>query len=353
MKKLFKNKTILITGASGSIGSNLVIKLLKHYQCKVIRAMSNDENGLHELLENIDTNLKSFNLKSRMKKNNFRILYGDVRDYKRCISATKNVDIVIHAAAMKHVSICEYNPKETIKTNVYGTKNIIKASIKNKVKKFIFISTDKAVNPTNDMGSSKQKAEQISLTSNFLKNIGRTKISCVRFGNVIGSRGSVLPRFISQIISKQEIKVSSEKMSRYVMTINDATRLIFKSLKMMKGGEIFIFKSMYSLKIIDLAKCLKNYYQAFYKKIKIKIIGINVKEKFSEELMTTEELKFSKEINDMYILNYKNINKNTKKNQLSSSKLSSIDSKYGKFLTIEQILKLLIKNNLLKKLKLN
>ena len=350
MKRLLKNKIVLITGASGSIGSNLVIKLLKHYKCKVIRAMSNDENGLHELLENVDNNFKSFNLQIRMKRNNLRILYGDVRDYSRCLTATRNVDIVIHAAAMKHVSICEYNPEETIKTNVIGTKNIIKAAIKNKVKKIIFVSTDKAVNPTNDLGASKLRAEQISLASNFLKNNGRTKISCVRFGNIIGSRGSVLPRFINQITSKQEIKISSEKMSRYVMTIDDATHLVLKSLRIMKGGEIFIFKSMYSLKIIDLANCLKNYYQAVYKQIKIKIIGVSNKEKFSEELMTTEELKYSKETNDMYILNYKNLNKKTKKNRFKSTKLACIDSRYGKFLTIEQILKFLIKNNLLKKL---
>ena len=165
MQNIFKNKKILITGATGTIGSSLVMKIFSLKNFKVIRAMSNDENGLSELLENMDSNFKSFNLDTRMRKRKFRIFYGDVRDYQRCLSATKDVDIVIHAAAMKHVSICEYNPSETIKTNVEGTQNIIKASVKNKVKKLIFISTDKAAYPTNDMGHSKLKAENFSLES--------------------------------------------------------------------------------------------------------------------------------------------------------------------------------------------
>ena len=143
MKSIFKNKVILITGASGTIGSSIVLKILKSQNFKVVRAMSNDENGLHELLENIDVNLTAFNLKDTMKKK-FRILYGDIRDYNRCLSATKNVDIVIHAAAMKHISICEYNPEETVKTNILGTKNILNACRINKVKKLIIVSTDKA-----------------------------------------------------------------------------------------------------------------------------------------------------------------------------------------------------------------
>ena len=344
MKSIFKNKVILITGASGTIGSSIVLKILKSRNFKVVRAMSNDENGLHELLENIDVNLTAFNLKDTMKKKKFRILYGDIRDYNRCLSATKNVDIVIHAAAMKHISICEYNPEETIKTNIFGTKNILNACRTNRVKKLIIISTDKAAYPTNDMGKSKKRAEDLALKFNDKVKKPVTKISCVRFGNVLGSRGSVIPRFIKQINSKKTIHLSSKNMTRFVMTIEDAVRLIFKSLKLMKGNEIFIFKSMYSIKILDLAEVLKKFYSKRIKNINIKIIGVNVKEKFSEILMTEKEYKSSREKNDMYIINFK---KKAFKKSTKYYNLRNIDSKYTKLLKREQILKILMKNKIL------
>lgn len=344
MKSIFKNKVILITGASGTIGSSIVLKILKSRNFKVVRAMSNDENGLHELLENIDVNLTAFNLKDTMKKKKFRILYGDIRDYNRCLSATKNVDIVIHAAAMKHISICEYNPEETIKTNIFGTKNILNACRTNRVKKLIIISTDKAAYPTNDMGKSKKRAEDLALKFNDKVKKPVTKISCVRFGNVLGSRGSVIPRFIKQINSKKTIHLSSKNMTRFVMTIEDAVRLIFKSLKLMKGNEIFIFKSMYSIKILDLAEVLKKFYSKRIKNINIKIIGVNVKEKFSEILMTEKEYKSSREKNDMYIINFK---KKAFKKSTKYYNLRNIDSKYTKLLKRDQILKILMKNKIL------
>lgn len=344
MKKIFKDKSILITGATGSIGSAIVMDIIKHDNCKVIRAMSNDENGLHELLENIDTNLNSFNLKDRMEKKKFRLLYGDIRDYSRCLQATKDVDIVIHAAAMKHISICEYNPKEAVKTNINGTKNILNASIKNNVSKFILISTDKAVNPMSDMGLTKFEAENIVLKKKNLDS-KKIKISCVRFGNVLGSRGSVIPRFINQIKKNQKISLSSKNMSRFVMTIKDAVKLIFKSLSLMKGKEIFIFKSMYSIKIIDLAKALKEYYKGRFKNISIREIGIETKEKLSETLMTKRELKIAKEERDMFIIDFK---KNSKNRFFKNKKnFKNIDSKNAKYLNQKQILALLKKNNLI------
>lgn len=344
MQNIFKNKKILITGATGSIGSSLVMKIFRYNNFKVIRAMSNDENGLSELLEDMDSNFKSFNLDTRMRKRKFRILYGDIRDYERCLSATKDIDIVIHAAAMKHVSICEYNPLETIKTNVEGTKNIIKASIKNKVKKLIFISTDKAAYPSNDMGVSKLKAEKIALNSHKLFKNKKTKISCVRFGNILGSRGSVLPRFINQIKNQKRIKISSKKMTRFVMTINDATKLIFKSLSLMSGNEIFIFKSMYSIKIYDLAKVLQKFYAKKNKKISIQEIGVSTKEKYSETLMTKNEFRYAKETNDMYIIEpkHKPINK------ISDYKfVQAVNSQKTTSLNQKKLLKLLKENLLL------
>ena len=189
MKNIFKNKSILITGASGTIG-NALFKLLMKMNCKIIRAMSNDENGLFQMSEEIFNSGKNMEINSsntftdRMLRQKVRILYGDVRDYKRCLSATKGIDIVIHAAAVKHVAICQINPIEATKTNVKGTRTLIKASIKNKVKKFLLISTDKVVDPTSIMGMSKLKAEKITIQANYHKN-SNTKLSCIRFGNVI------------------------------------------------------------------------------------------------------------------------------------------------------------------------
>ena len=205
MKNYFKNKSVLITGASGSIGSALLKNLIKNKNCKVIRAMSNDENGLfelnQELLDPDKINTTKFDtFKNAMKKNKIRILYGDVRDYRRCLEATRKIDIIIHAAAVKHVPICQYNPEEAIKTNLLGTNNLCKAAIKNKVKKFLLISTDKVVNPTSIMGETKLKAEQVVLNCNEKSS---TKFACIRFGNVVGSRGSVIPLFINQIKKKK------------------------------------------------------------------------------------------------------------------------------------------------------
>lgn len=167
LKKIFYKKSILVTGATGSIGSEIVKKLLK-LNCKVIRAMSNDENGMYFLINTISEHAHS-NIKNEMLKKKIRFLIGDIKDFKRNLEATKDIDIVIHAAAMKHVSICEYNPKETLKTNVEGTKKLAKACIANKVKQFLLISTDKAVNPSNIMGKSKLQAEKFVLNCNKKK----------------------------------------------------------------------------------------------------------------------------------------------------------------------------------------
>ncbi len=199
-----KNKKILITGGTGSIGSALVLKLFNS-KCNVIRVMSNDENGLYELSKKLNSkgfdNLDFFN---SMEKKKIRFFLGDIRDFERCKEVTSGVDIVIHAAALKHVSICEYNPFEVIKTNVQGTENIIRASIANKVSKLLFISTDKVVSPTNIMGSSKLQAERISINANEFKGNSKTKISCIRFGNILGSRGSVIPNFINLLKEKKK-----------------------------------------------------------------------------------------------------------------------------------------------------
>ena len=312
MKNIFKNKSILITGASGTIGYALFKSLLK-MNCKVIRGMSNDENGLFEMSEEIFNSGKNKEINSsstfadRMIRKKVRILYGDVRDYKRCLSATKGIDIVIHAAAVKHIAICQFNPIEATKTNVEGTRTLIKASIKNNVKKFLLISTDKAVDPTSVMGISKLEAEKITQQANYHKN-SNTKLSCIRFGNIIGSRGSVIPLFINQIRNKNSITITNEKMTRFFMSLDGAVNLIKQSLYLMRGNEIFILKTMKSFKIIDVAIAL-NHLLRKNKRKNIKFIGRKPGEKIYESLFSKKDNEFMCESKNMFIIN-KNLSKN-------------------------------------------
>tara|TARA_B100000989_G_C19530190_1_gene469218 strand:- start:672 stop:1703 length:1032 start_codon:yes stop_codon:yes gene_type:complete len=342
MKNNFlKNKSILITGGTGSIGSALAKYLIKT-KCKVIRVMSNDENGLYELSR--DLNLSSFafdNFSKEMKLNKIRFFLGDVRDFNRCREVTKNVDIVIHAAALKHVSIVEYNPKEAYQTNVIGTKNMIKASIENKVSKFLLISTDKVVAPTNKMGKTKLEAEKVA---SKLKKKSNIKISIIRFGNVLASRGSVIPNFMNLLENKKDITVTDKKMVRFVMSLQDAVGSIIKSLYLMRGQEIFILKSMKCFKIYDLAQALIGYYKKINKKTnKILISKMYVGEKYEEELYTEKEIPYIKIKSDLFV-----INTNKSRQKLSTLKLLK---KYRvsnfNYLNKDQILRLLLKTNIL------
>mgnify|MGYP000905547359 FL=1 len=298
MNNYFDNKSILITGASGSIGSALV-NFLRQKKCKVIRALSNDENGLYELSELINEEKKvPFNLK--MKKNKIRFIIGDVRDYARCVEATSKIDIIIHAAALKHVPLCEYNPREANKTNITGTKNLIKAAIKNKVKKFLFISTDKVVDPISVMGKSKLKAEKLVLNTKIKNNKNKTIFSCIRFGNIIGSRGSVLPKFKKQIFENKNISLTSKEMNRYFLTIDNAVKNICSSIELMKGKEIFVINNLPIFNILDLAEVLVKYYRKkFGYNKKILVTGARSGERM------TEELFIKKKYNNIF--HYKNL----------------------------------------------
>ena len=342
MRNNFLNKkSILITGGTGSIGSALVRYLLKT-NCKVIRVMSNDENGLYELSR--DLNLKSFefdNFSKEMKLNKIRFFLGDVRDFNRCREVTKNVNIVIHAAALKHVSIVEYNPKEAYQTNVIGTRNMIKASVENRVSKFLLISTDKVVTPTNKMGKTKLKAEK--LVGKLKKNL-KTKISIIRFGNVLGSRGSVIPNFINLLQKRRNITVTDKKMVRFVMSLQDAVKSVIKSLGLMKGQEIFISKSMKCFRIYDLAQALVGYYKNKNKKTnKILISKKYVGEKYEEELYSEKEIPFIEIKNNLFVINNKKINQN--QNILKLLKKYRVSN--FNYLNKDQILKLLLKTKIL------
>jgi UDP-N-acetylglucosamine 4,6-dehydratase len=338
-----KNKSILITGGTGSIGSGLVKYLIKT-ECKVIRIMSNDENGLYEISRNLGLDLTAFdNFSRQMKLNKIRFFLGDVRDYNRCEEVSKNVDIVIHAAALKHVSIVEYNPKEAHKTNVIGTKNMIKASIKNKVKKFLLLSTDKVVTPTNIMGKTKLKAEKIM--QKFKKKT-QTKVSAIRFGNVLGSRGSVVPNFINLLQKKKNITVTDKRMARFVMSLEEAIKSVIKSLHLMKGNEVFISKSMKCFKIYELAQALIVYFSRVNKKTnKIIFSKKNVGEKFEEELYLESEIPYIKFKNGLFIItkNKKN-HKRVTINYLKKHRISNYN-----FLDTSEIINLLIKLRILER----
>ena len=278
----YKNKVILITGATGSIGSALVSELIKT-NCKTIRALSNDEDGLYRL--------KTLLEKDNKKIKKIRFLYGDIREYERCLRATRNVDIVIHAAAMKHVEICNYNPNEAIKTNIYGTQNVINASIENKVKNFLHISTDKAAMATTTMGQTKSLAEKLIIDSAANSGNPLIKFSAIRFGNILASRGSVVEKFLYKIKNNLPLSITDKNMTRYFMTINTASMGIVNCLPLAKGCEIFILKNVGKFKILDLAISLSKFFNI---KSKIKFVAKQNGEKIDEKFISDDETEFQK-----------------------------------------------------------
>lgn len=325
MRKMYRNKIILVTGGAGSIGKVLVKKILG-YNPKAIRVLDINETGL-------------FNLKQELPTIKIRTLVGDIRDKERLIRAMEDVNIVFHAAALKHVSLCEANPFEAVQTNVLGTKNLIEVAMSERIEKFITISTDKAVNPINVLGASKLLAERLTVSAKLYKGRRRSVFSCVRFGNVLNSQGSVLPIFKNQLEKGGPITVTHKDMTRFIMSIDRAIELVFKAARLSKGGEIFIFK-MQALRVEDLAKAMIEELSSIYgynpQKIKIKFIGKRIGEKMHEELMTKEEADLAYETDDMFILNFFNHDKKTRKNQRKIYKSSDC-----KFLSIEKIRELL------------
>jgi FlaA1/EpsC-like NDP-sugar epimerase len=340
MKNIFKNQTILITGGTGSIGSAIVKELLK-FDCKTIRVLGSDENGLHNLSLNLGSS-NNKNFIAAMMKNKIRYFYGNITDLSRMVSATEGIDYVIHAAALKHVPICEYNPFEATKTNVIGTENMIKAAFHHKnIKKFLLISTDKVVNPTTVLGTTKLLAEKIVLNSNLNKGNRRIKLSVVRFGNVIGSRGSILPKFIKQIKENKNLTVTDKISTRFFVTIESAIKSILTSLNIMKGGEIFLPKTINAIKIYDLASALCRNYNI--SNSKIKIVGLRQSEKIHEKILTEEELSKLKIFQDIYVIDNLNAHKLLKVKKM----MDFFSSEKAKVLSIDEIIIYLKKFNLL------
>lgn len=288
-----QNKNILITGGTGSLGRELVHKILK-YNPKVIRIFDVDET-------------EQFNFQQELKEHEdvIRYLLGDVRDPERLHRATEGIDIIFHTAALKHVMACEYNPFEAVKTNVLGMQNVIEAAINNNVGKIIFTSSDKAVNPSNTMGTTKLLAEKLMTSANFYKGACDCVFSSVRFGNVMGSRGSVIPLFRKQIEAGGPVTITDPTMTRFMMSMSQAVELVFRSAEMSQGGEVFIFK-MPTVNISDLAEVLIAELAPRYghraEDIKLEIIGTKPGEKIYEELMTEDEAFRSLERDDMFII---------------------------------------------------
>jgi len=287
----YTGKKILITGGTGTIGRALTRRLLTENPA-VIRILSRDEHKQFEMqqeLQNYD---------------NIRYLIGDVRDADRVLRAMEDIDYVFHLAAMKHVPFCEYNPFEAVKTNVIGTQNVIHAAIASNVKRVLFTSTDKAISPTNTYGATKLTAERLISAAEYHKGPRKTVFCSVRFGNVMGSRGSVIPLFVRQILEERRVTVTHPDMLRYMMTPSQAVGLILRANEMAYGGEVFVLK-MPVVRLGDLAEIVIEETKRQFgisEAIRTDIIGLRPGEKMVEELMTADEAEAAMETRDMYIL---------------------------------------------------
>lgn len=287
-----KDKKILVTGGTGSIGSVIVRKILEHNP-KSVRILSRDESKQYQMMQ-------EFNNDPRL-----RFLIGDIRDKERLEMALEGVNVVFHAAAMKHVLFCENDPFEAIKTNVIGTHNVIMSALANGVEKVIGISTDKATDPISVMGCTKLLAEKLMLASYRYKGAKPTKFCFVRFGNVLSTRGSILPLFYKQIKKGGPVTVTDEKMHRFFMSIDEAVNLVFKATSLMQDGEIFVLK-MPVIRIVDLAKAMIEIYAPQFdlkpEQIEIKFIGRKKGERFQEKLLSEDEADYAFETDEMFII---------------------------------------------------
>ena len=237
------NQKILITGATGSFGKKMIDRIIKKYRFKRLVIFSRDELKQSLIREKY----------SEEKYKNLRFFIGDIRDQERVKAAFNEIDVVIHAAALKQVTTAEYNPMECIKTNIIGAENVIKAALANNVKKVVALSTDKAVDPVNLYGATKLAAEKLFISANNIFGNKPTRFSVVRYGNVIGSRGSVVEVFNKILATNKPFPITDKNMTRFWMTIDESVNLVLRSLKLMNGGETYIPK-IPSIKILDLAK---------------------------------------------------------------------------------------------------
>ena len=279
---MFNNKTILITGGTGSFGKQYVKTIFARYKPKKVIIYSRDE-------------LKQYEMAQTYNAPQMRYFIGDVRDQARLKQAMDGVDFVIHAAALKHVPVAEYNPMECIKTNIYGAENVIQAALASGVEKVIALSTDKAANPINLYGATKLASDKLFVAANNMVGERRTRFSVVRYGNVVGSRGSVIP-FFQKLLSQgvTELPITDERMTRFWITLQDGVDFVFKDFERMHGGELFIPK-IPSATILDLAK-------AMAPNLPLKIIGIRPGEKLHEIMCPFDDSHLTLEFHDHFVI---------------------------------------------------
>ena len=282
---MFKNKKILITGGTGSLGNALTQRLLEQ-GADTIRIFSRNES-------------KQLEMESKFNDDRLRFLIGDVRDYERLERAVEDIDIVFHAAALKHVPVIEYNPFEAIKTNILGSQNVINACLHENVDRAICVGTDKAVSPLNTYGATKLLMEKLFVTAkNYLKKERhQTKFIALRYGNVLGSSGSVIPKFIDQIKNKEKLTITDSSMTRFSISMNEALDFILKATEIGKGSEIFVPK-LKAYSILDVKDALFE----LLGETEEQVVGIRPGEKLDEVLINKDEMKYTWEYQNMYMV---------------------------------------------------
>ncbi len=277
----WKNKVILVTGGTGSFGKKFIEVMLKEYQPAKLIVFSRDEQKQHEMRQ------------AGFDHPNLRYFIGDIRDAARLRRAFEGVDFVVHAAALKQVPACEYNPMEAVKTNILGSSNVIDAALDAGVERVIALSTDKAVNPINLYGATKLAAEKLFVQSNAYAGGRESRFACVRYGNVVGSRGSVVPVFLRQR-DEGVMTITDERMTRFWITLEQGVRFVIRCLEEMHGGEVFVPK-IPSMKVVDLARVVAP-------QAEINVIGIRPGEKLHEVLISEDEARTVVELDDMYVV---------------------------------------------------
>ena len=331
---MLDGKIILITGGTGSLGKVLTQRLLKE-NVERIRIYSRDE-------------WKQFQMQNEIKDERLRFLIGDVRDKERLSRAIEGVDIVIHTAALKQIATAEYNPFEAVKTNVSGSQNLIECCLDHNVETVIGIGTDKAVAPLNTYGATKMLMERLFISANYYKGKRKSKFLCVRYGNVLGSRGSLLPVIISQIQNGKEITITDPEMTRFNISMNQAVELIFRAIKNGIGGEVFVPK-LKAYRVKEMKEAIIELMQANNQE---KRIPVRPGEKYHELLINQEELRNTYETDDDYII-FEKQSQNYDYATMKNVKKSGLNANYGSnsvsILTKEEIKKILIDEQLIPK----
>ncbi len=337
-KEILNNKTIVVTGGTGSFGKTLVKKLLDTDVNK-IRIFSRDENKQDEM-------------RNELSNNRLEFYIGDIREKGALDVCFTDADFVFHAAALKQVPSCEYFPFEAVKTNIIGSQNVLDSSIKNNIKNVVMLSTDKAVMPINAMGISKSMMEKLTFTYGFNQNSHiKTIFNVTRYGNVMGSRGSVIPIFISKMINNQEISVTDAKMTRFMMSLEESVNLVLFAMKNGNQGELFVQKAP-SASIEVLIEALE---KIFNVKAKIKLIGFRHGEKMHETLLSADEAMRSEDLGDYFRVRPDNrdLNYSLPSENITRMNVEEFNSFNSKFLNVNELVDVLLKQEFVKKFLVN